>query len=66
MNTGDLCPRGQKLQAKAENWADGWARFADVNNFWIFKERTKTANQAYRQHVDTCEQCNSYKDNTNK
>ena len=62
MNTADYCPLGQKLQAKVENWEDGWERFADVNNFWIFKEKTKAAELKYRQHVDECNICKGVND----
>ena len=56
MNTGDLCPRGRELK-------DEWKKWNDISkDFWRYRGERAYTHQAYRQHVDTCEQCKGVSD----
>ena len=62
MNTADLCPEGKKRHIEWFMWKEC---IPHSTRQWM-KPKEIHAYRAYREHVDTCEQCNSYKDNTNK
>ena len=62
MNTGDYCPRGRELYEQFEKCYYTHQKFGRIHMLFLASD----AELKYRQHVDTCEQCNSYKDNTNK
>ena len=63
MNTADHCPRGRELKGEWQQWAN---RVGNMPWLSPSKYELVQAWQDYRTHVDTCDQCNSYRDNTNK